>query len=56
MGALAEIAAFLLEHADLIGELSNAIKGGASKDDLKKAIRDSLVAASDAAMKAELGP
>ena len=56
MGALASIAAFLLEHADLIGELANALAGGASKDDLRKAIRASMVAASDAEMKKELAP
>lgn len=54
MGALAAVATFLLEHADLIEVLYDAIRGGASKDELKKAIRASMVAASDAAMLAEL--
>ncbi len=50
MNALATIAAFLLEHADLIGELKDAIDGGATKEDLVKAIKSSMVAASDAEM------
>ncbi len=50
MNALAMIAAFLLEHADLIGLLKDAIDGGASKEELVKTIKASMVAASDAEM------
>ncbi len=50
MSALALVAAFLLEHADLIGVLKDAIDGGASKADLEKAIKASMIAASDAEM------
>ena len=55
MTALVEIAQFLLEHADLIDDIRRALTGGVSKEDLRKMIRDAMVAASDAAMKKELG-
>ncbi len=55
MGALLEAGQFLVEHADLLGDLVQALEGGASKDVLRKAIRDAMVAASDAEMKRELG-
>ena len=47
---------FLLAHSDLITDIQVALEGGASKDALKKAIRDSMVAASDAVVEIELGP
>ncbi len=47
---------FLLSHADLLNALMEAIEGGASKDELMKAIRASMVAASDEQMKRELKP
>jgi hypothetical protein len=56
MGALAEVGAFLVEHADLLGDIVNALEGGLSKDSLRKAIRDAMVAASDAEMRRELDP
>lgn len=53
--ALTTVASFLLEHADLVDDIAKAIDGGMSKDELRKAIRDAMVAASDAEMKRELG-
>lgn len=50
MSALATVAAFLLQHADLIGLLKDALDGGADKDELVKTIKASMVAASDAEM------
>jgi hypothetical protein len=55
MEALVAIAGFLLEHADLITLVMNAIKGGANKDNIVKAIQAEMLAASDAEMKRELG-
>lgn len=55
MTALAEIAGFLLEHADLIQLVAQALEGGAPKDALMEAIRKEMVAAADAQMKLELG-
>lgn len=45
---------FLLEHADLIEALRDALKGGATREELLKTIRASQVAASDALMREEL--
>lgn len=53
-GALA-VGEFLLEHADLIGEIKDVIDSGASKDSVVKAIRALKVKISDDAMKEELG-
>ena len=55
MSTVAEIAAFLLEHADLIEDIEKAITAGVTKNTLQKAIRDAMVAASDAEMTRELG-
>lgn len=52
---LARLALFLLEHADLIEDLVEAIHAGANKDQLKAAIRKAKVQASDAAFAEELG-
>jgi hypothetical protein len=46
---------FLATHSDLIVLLIRALDGGASKEALKRAIQREMVAASDAAMRAELG-
>jgi hypothetical protein len=53
---MAAMLAFLFEHADLIEDIAAAIAKGLSKEVLKKSIRDAMVAASDAQMKAELSP
>ncbi|MBA2684750.1 MAG: hypothetical protein H0U66_09690 [Gemmatimonadaceae bacterium] len=53
---MTQLATFLLEHADLIDLVMKAIEGGASKDDLVKAVRASMVAASDVEMARELKP
>lgn len=55
MDAIARIALFLLNHADLVDLLISAIEGGASKDLLMKAVKDAMVEASNVEMKAELG-
>ncbi len=47
---------FLLKHGDLINAVMEAIEGGASKEEMMKAIRASMVAASDADMEVELKP
>jgi hypothetical protein len=47
---------FFLKHGELINALFEAIEGGATKEELLKAIRASMVAASDEEMKRELGP
>lgn len=47
---------FLLAHYDLINDIQEALAGGASKELIRKSIRDSMVAASDAVVEAELGP
>ena len=52
---LAAIGGFIAAHPDLVIALKDAIEGGASKDALMKSIQESLVAASDAEMKRELG-
>lgn len=53
--ALTKTAAFLLEHADLIEELADAIAKGATKDALRLAVRAVKLEVSDRAMKEELG-
>lgn len=55
MGALASVGAFLVEHADLIGDIVEALEKGTPKDAIKAAIRAAKVQASDAAFKEELG-
>lgn len=55
MTTLLQLAAFLVDHADLVDDLVTAIGKGVSHDVLKKSIRDTMIAAADADMKAELG-
>jgi hypothetical protein len=50
-----KLAAFLLAHADLVADLIEAMDAGASKEDIRAAIRAAKVATSDRAMKEELG-
>lgn len=47
---------FLLEHLDLITAIKDALDGGASKADILKGIKASMVAVSDADMHIELDP
>ena len=54
--ALATVGGFLLEHADLLEAIGKALEGGATKDDILKGIKASMVTASDAEMRRELGP
>lgn len=53
---LVEIGDFLKDHGDLIKDIVQAFEGGATKDQIRDAIRASMVTASDAVMEAELGP
>lgn len=55
MGALAKVGSFLLEHADLIEDIVDALAKGTPKDAIRAAIRAAKVQASDAAFKEELG-
>jgi hypothetical protein len=50
-----KVGEFLLEHADLIGDVIDVVASGASKDSLRKAIRDLKIEISDEAMREELG-
>ncbi len=47
---------FLINHLDLISAIKDAIDGGAKHEDVLKAIKASMVAASDAEMHRELDP
>jgi hypothetical protein len=53
--ALSKVGAFLLEHADLIDDIVDAIAKGTPKDAIRAAIRAAKVQASDAAFREELG-
>jgi hypothetical protein len=55
IATIEKLAAFLLAHADIVAEVIDAIEAGASKEDLRAAIRAAKVATSDRAMKDELG-
>jgi hypothetical protein len=46
---------FLLEHADLLNEMWQAINGGLSKEDLLKAIKEAQIKAADAVVDEALG-
>lgn len=52
---IAELAGFLLTHADLIEDLFGLIKAGVDKDLIKKSLRDVKVATTDAIVQQELG-
>jgi hypothetical protein len=52
---MASILLFLAEHFELVEALIEAVAAGASKDSLLKAIKQSMITASDEAMKRELG-
>lgn len=52
----AEIGQFLIEHADLINDIRNAFADGASKEQIKDAIRASMLAAAEADLTVKLGP
>ncbi len=53
---IAAFLSFLLTHANLINAIWEAVDGGATNEQILKAIRSSMVAASDAVVEAELGP
>jgi hypothetical protein len=55
-GTLASVATFLLTHEDVILAVVEALEAGATKKALLIAIREAMVAASDARMRAELAP
>lgn len=52
---LTMVGGFLASHPDLIMAVKSAIESGTDKDTLMRLIKDSMVAASDAEMKRELG-
>lgn len=54
--AIASFLRFLLAHMDLVEAIYDAVDGGMSKDDILKAIRDAQIAATKAAVEADLGP
>lgn len=54
--AIAAFLNFLTEHMDLVMAVYDAIDGGMQKDDILKAIRQAQIDATDAAVKADLGP
>jgi hypothetical protein len=51
----AEVGAFLLEHADLIADIVEALAKGTPKDAIKAAVRKAKIEVSDQALKEELG-
>lgn len=53
-GAAEDIGSFLLEHADLIPEIVDVVRSGASKESLRNAIRALKVKVSDDAFRQEL--
>ncbi len=55
IATIAEILALLATHADLIEDLINLVKSGASKDSIKHALRDVKVRMSDEFVNEELG-
>jgi hypothetical protein len=48
------VGAFLLEHADLIEDVAEALKSGTPKDAIRAAIRGAIVKTSDDAIREEL--
>ena len=54
--AIAAFLAFLQEHMDLVMAVYDAVDGGMKKEDILKAIRQAQIDATDAAVKADLGP
>jgi hypothetical protein len=57
IGTLEEIAQFLLDHAELINLIRQAIQAGQiTNESLMASIKQSMVAGSDIAMKIELDP
>lgn len=51
-----QVGDFLINHGDLLKACVEALEGGATSDQIRQAIRASMVTASDAAVEAELGP
>ncbi len=50
MSVLAQIAAFLLAHSELIELVKKAIDGGSTDEEIMQTIKAAMVAASDAEM------
>jgi hypothetical protein len=55
MTAIVPFLRFLIEHADIVGAVYDAIDGGLSKEEVLAGIKAAQVAAADAAVKADLG-
>ena len=47
---------FMIEHHDLVNAIWEAVSGGATKADILKAIRQTQIDATNAAVAADLGP
>lgn len=52
---VASVLLFLAEHFELVEALIEAVDGGATKEELLRSIKASMVAASNERMKRELG-
>ena len=52
---IATFLTFLLEHADLVNAVWEALQGGATKTQILDAIRQSQIAAATTAVEADLG-
>jgi len=55
LGTVADVGAFLVEHADLLDDIKDVLASGADKESVRQAIRALKVKASDEAFKEELG-
>lgn len=53
--ALGKVGMFMMRHPELLTDLMDLIERGADPEEIKKALRDIKVVASDQAMKDELG-
>lgn len=47
---------FLKQHPDLVVDIQNAFRSGASKEAIKQGIRSAMVASAEEALEAEIGP
>jgi hypothetical protein len=47
---------FLKQHPDLVVDIQNAFRSGASKEAIKQGIRSAMVATAEEALEAEIGP
>lgn len=53
---VAEVGTFLIEHEELLKAIAAALEAGATKEAILLAVRQAMVEASDARMRAELAP